>query len=153
MPTLARCIVLVLLVTPARAADLVPHDLRCEYLTDPIGLDETAPRFSWSVASDKRGQMQSAYQILVATSLEALAANQGDLWDSGKVNSDQCVHVAYGGKPLTSRLSAHWSVRVWDKQGTASPYGPPAAFEMGLLNPGDWRARWIALENPPANRT
>ena len=74
--------------------------LRCEYLVDPLGIDETAPRLSWTLHSDGRDQRQTAYQVLVASSSERLAQDQGDLWDSGKVASDETAQVVYAGKPL-----------------------------------------------------
>ena len=117
--------------------------LRCEYLADPLGIDVTKPRLSWTLASDQRGVKQTAYQILVASSAAALAADQGDLWDSGRVPSDETAHVAYAGAPLASRQRAFWKVRVWDTAGEPSAWSEPARWEMGLLEPEDWQATWI----------
>jgi len=58
-------------------------ELRCEYLKNPLGIDTPQPRFSWIPASSQRGQMQSAYQVLVATDAGKLNKNIGDKWDSG----------------------------------------------------------------------
>ena len=96
------------------------QNLRCEYLENPLGIDATKPRLSWVLEDDERGQKQTAYQILVASSPEILAKDQGDLWDSGKVTGDRNNHVEYAGKPLASRTDCHWKVRVWDKDGKAS---------------------------------
>ena len=117
--------------------------LRCEYLADPLGIDVTKPRLSWTLASDQRGVKQSAYQILVASSAAALAADQGDLWDSGRVSSDETAHVVYAGAPLASRQRAFWKVRVWDTAGEPSAWSEPARWEMGLLDPEEWQATWI----------
>ena len=122
--------------------------LRCEYLENPLGIDVTTPRLDWSVQSDKRGQRQSAYHVLVASTPEVLAADRGDLWDSGKVDSDQTTHVEYAGTPLTTRMRCQWKVRVWDAGGTPSPWSAPAMWSMGLLAAGDWKARWIAYADP-----
>ena len=119
-------------------------DLRCEYLVNPVGLDVVRPRMSWILISAQRGQKQSAYQILAASSAEALARDQADLWDSGRVGSDQNVHVDYAGKPLASRSRVWWKVRAWDKDGQPTVWSAPGSWEMGLLNPSDWLARWIA---------
>jgi alpha-L-rhamnosidase len=128
--------------------------LRCEYLEDPLGIDVTPPRLGWVLQSTGRRQMQTAYQILVAGSLRDLNANRADLWDSGKVVSDETAHVSYRGKPLGSRQPCFWKVRVWDQNGTPSGFSEPASWEMGLLEPGEWRAQWIArttdLEERPA---
>ena len=138
--------------------------LRCEYLTDPLGIDVTQPRLSWMLQSTTRGEKQAAYHVLVASTKELLKEDRGDLWDSGKVDSDQSVHVAYAGpstslrvgQPLVSRQHCFWKVRVWTLSAlkpeshalnpSASAWSPPAFWSMGLLKPEDWKARWIGLE-------
>ena len=129
---------------------LAVTDLRCEYLADPQGIDLTSPRLSWILTADQRDQHQSAYQILVASSEEKLAQNEGDLWDSGRIESDQSVQVHYAGRPLASREACFWKVRAWDQDGQASPWSPPARWTMGLLEPTDWRATWIGLKQKQA---
>jgi alpha-L-rhamnosidase len=123
-------------------------DLRCEYLTNPLGIDVAKPRLSWVLKSTQRGQMQIAYQILVAGSPEILKKNQGDLWDTGKVSSDQSIHIVYAGKPLVSRARCCWKARVWDKDGKPSRYSQPAWWETGLLETGDWQAKWLSAPVP-----
>ncbi|HEU5101996.1 MAG TPA: glycoside hydrolase family 78 protein [Roseiflexaceae bacterium] len=123
--------------------DILPTQLRCEHLANPLGIDVSHPRLSWILESNQRGQRQTAYQILVASSPEQLADDQGDLWDSGKVSSDQSVYVAYAGKRLGSSERAWWKVRVWDKDGQPSAYSEPAWWELGLLDRGEWRGAWI----------
>ena len=91
------------------------NELRCEDLKNPTGVDAVHPRLSWLLDSSGDDQTQKAYQILVASSPKALAANQGDWWDSGKISSDQSIQVSYAGKPLTSRAQCFWKVRVWDQ--------------------------------------
>ena len=118
-------------------------DLRCESLSNPVGIDETEPRLSWRIESETFGEKQTAYHIMVASSPEKLKQGVGDLWDSGKVPSDQSVHVAYAGKPLESRIPCFWKVMVWDKDGKASGWSEIAHWRMGLLNPDDWTAEWI----------
>ena len=107
-----------------------------EYLTDPVGIDATVPRLSWIVQSAQRGQRQTAYQILVA-SAAVLAQAKGDLWDSGKVASDETVHVSYGGKEhLRSRQACHWMVKVWDRDGKPSEWSTPGPLGNGPLEAG-----------------
>ena len=130
---------------PAIAAATV-DTLRCEYRVDPLGIDAAAPRLSWVIVSDRRGERQSAYRILVASSPDLLARDQGDLWDTGKIISDQSNQVEYGGKPLVSQKHCHWKVRVWDREGKASAWSAPALWSMGLLRPTDWQARWIGFD-------
>ena len=124
-------------------------NLRCEYRTNPIGLDELKPRLSWQINDSRQGASQTSYQIVAASTLQGLE-RKPNLWDSGKVKTDQCLDVVYGGKRLTSRQLVWWRVRVWDHEGTPSSWSDPACFEMGLLKPADWSAQWIG--RPIANR-
>jgi len=126
-------------------------NLRCEYLRDPLGIDVRRPRLSWVLESDRRGQKQTAYRILVASSEENLRNDIGDLWDSGKVGSDETAHIAYAGKPLRSRMRCYWKVRVWDEAGRASAWSEPAMWSMGLLEESDWKAQWIGFDEPRKN--
>jgi alpha-L-rhamnosidase len=99
---------------------------------------------SWVLESKQRAEKQTAYQILAATSEALLKSDSGDLWDTGKVASDQTLHIVYAGKTLSSCQRCYWKVRVWDKDGQASACSPPAYWEMGLLSPQDWQGQWIA---------
>jgi alpha-L-rhamnosidase len=128
---------------PEASAGLQPARLRCEYTDNPLGIDHPQPRLFWQVESDGRGQRQTAYQILAASSAEQLASAQGDLWDSGKVSSDETAHISYQGKPLASSQRVFWKVRVWDQGGKASAWSTPATWTTGLLETNDWQAAWI----------
>jgi alpha-L-rhamnosidase len=136
----------------AGASDLAPAGLKCEYRVDPLGIDAKKPRLSWILESRRRGQVQGAYQVLVADSPESLAGDRGDLWDSGRVASRETLHIDYGGKPLRSGLRCHWKVRVFDAEGNPSAWSRPAFWEMALLDPEDWRARWIEDGKPSPER-
>ena len=116
----------------ASGAGLTVQNLRCEYLENPLGIDVSSPRLSWTLQSDQRGQKQTAYQVLVASTAERLAADQGDVWDSGQVTSDQTMHVAYAGPALASRQQCHWKVRAWDKDGQPSAWSSAAAWSMAV---------------------
>ena len=122
--------------------------LRCEYLDNPLGIDEARPRLSWLIEDDPsdRGRRQTAYRILVASDPSRLK-KQTDLWDSGKIASDQTVNIAYAGKPLPSRQLCFWKVKVWDENGHASPWSQPGKWAMGLLKPEDWRAQYISFHD------
>jgi len=134
-------IVLVTIASDLAAASVA--DLRCEYLSNPLGVDTVQPHLSWNIDSDVRGGRQTAYQILAASEPELLKKNQGDLWDSGKVISDENVSVPYAGVPFKSRAECFWKVRVWDQAGQVSDWSAPASWTMGLLQPEDWSAKWI----------
>ena len=121
-------------------------DLRCEDLHNPLGIDATHPRLSWILNSGKRGQRQTAYQVIVASSEAKLKAVQGDLWDTGKVESDSSIQLPYAGHPLESHAQCFWKVRIWDKDGNVSAWSKPALWTMGILAPSDWQAKWIGLD-------
>ncbi len=132
-------------------AKIAPTQLRCEYLTNPLAIDSPRPRLSWVIESDARGVRQTAYQILAASSEAALGEDKGDLWDSGKVSSNATNQVAYAGKPPATAQDVWWKVRVWTGDGEASAWSGPARWRMGLLKPGDWKAKWIGLPRPDPN--
>jgi len=130
----------------AAAGSIMPVDLRCEYRVNPLGIDEVQPRLMWQVQAGERNQGQTAYQILVASSNELLRNNQGDLWDSGRVASDETVNIVYSGSPLASGRECFWKVKVWDKNGGESAWSTPASWSMGLLEPSDWQGQWIGWD-------
>lgn len=124
-----------------------PAALRCEYRVNPLGIDVLAPRLSWQVQDARRGARQTAYQVVASTD-QAFTAPDAAVWDSGKVDSDQSVHVVYAGKPLASATRYFWRVRAWDAAGRPTEYSKTAWFETGLLNPADWKAQWITAPVP-----
>jgi alpha-L-rhamnosidase len=126
------------------AAALAPIDLRCEYAVNPLGVDVAQPRLFWKLTSDTRGDKQTAYEIMAASSPELLARDQGDLWHSGRVKSEDTLHIPYIGKPLQSSQQIFWKVRVWNTNDAASTWSAPASWTMGVLNESDWHsAKWI----------
>ncbi len=148
MRTLFRLLLVTLtLMSAAQAADYRVADLKTEYSVDPLGIDVAQPRLSWRVESDERGQRQTAYQVLVASSAEALAQDRGDLWDSGRVESSVTTFIRYAGAKLTSAQQVFWKTRSWDRTGKASAWSSPATWTMALLEPTDWKGIWIT---PPA---
>jgi alpha-L-rhamnosidase len=115
---------------------MIITNLRTEYFPQPLGIEVLQPRFSWQLESERRGARQVAYQVLAWQNANT------DLWDSGRIESDQSVHVVYAGTPLSSRQRVWWRVRVWDETGDAHE-STLSWFEMGLLNRSDWQANWI----------
>ncbi len=120
-------------------------NLRTEYKTNPLGINVTKPRLSWEILSSERNTMQSAYEIRCALKEENLLNSGNLLWHS-KVNSDQSIHVEYGGLSLQSRQRLYWQVRVWDNHNQTSDWSEPAFWEMGFLKESDWVAKWIEAE-------
>ena len=139
---------------PPVSGALVATNLLCDFTANPLGVDEVSPHLSWQLQPDLstqmppdsaafRDQSQTAYQILVASSLGALAADRGDLWDSRKVSSGSSVDIAYAGLPLASAQPVFWKLRVWDQSGRVSAWSSPATWTMGLLAASDWRGSWL----------
>lgn len=105
-------------------------NLTCEYHNNPMGIDIVAPRFGWQMNTDRSGARQTAYQVRMDSTRMFLIDGKIDLWDSGKVNSDQSVHIIYEGEPLQSRQAVYWMVTVWDEIGNATN-SDIAWFELG----------------------
>ncbi len=118
---------------------------KCEMLVNPLGIDAAKPRLSWQIISDRRQEMQKAYQIIVASSAAKLAMNEGDLWNSGKIASDHSVLITYSGKSLASSQECFWKVKVWTNHDEEA-WSEPAYFSLGLLKPEDWKGKWIGLD-------
>ncbi len=142
----AMLLCLLLGTSPCLKAQLTPTRLRCEHLQNPLGIDVLRPRLSWQLRAnaDDPGQYQTARRILVASSREKLQKNQGDLWDSGIIQSDTSVLVPYKGTALQSRQRCWWKVKVWDARREPGPWSDIGFWEMGFLRPADWQAEWIA---------
>lgn len=115
-------------------------DLRCEYRQNPLGIGTARPRLGWKLAPGRRGLRQVAYQLQVACEDPTFAS---PCWDTGRVESDQSVHIEYDGPSLISRTRYWWRVRVWDQDGNDSGWSEPAWWETGLLDPAGWVAKWI----------
>ncbi len=122
--------------------------LSCEYLVNPLGIDVEKPRLSWVLAAGPRGRVQSAYRVLVASSPENLQKDRGDLWDSGRVNSNQSTFVVYAGRSLAAGTACYWKGRAWDREGRSSPWSSAAKWSMGVLRDSEWYGRWIGLPRP-----
>jgi alpha-L-rhamnosidase len=119
--------------------------LKCEYLTNPMGIDVPEPRLSWkteAVTHDIFNLKQKAYQVLVATQPQKLSDTEADLWNSGKIESDADIQVAYQGKTLTSQQKCYWKVKVWSNKND-NTWSEVGTWSMGLLKESDWKANWI----------
>lgn len=118
---------------------------RVEYLDDPIGITVDRPRLSWIVTSAQRDQRQRAYRIIVASEPAMLDDDNGDLWDTGRVESDETAQIAYEGTPLLVRQRAWWKVRSWNQDDAPSAWSEIGHWEAGLLKPAQWIGRWLSL--------
>jgi len=128
-----------------------PGDLQCENRTNPLGIAVKTPRLSWKNYSKFNESIQTGFHILAASRPEILADNKGDLWDSGKIESEQCVLVPWQGEPLASGDLVYWKVRVWDRDGIPSAWSSSGRFLVGLLEESDWNAEYIGLSPKDGN--
>ncbi|MCF3109216.1 glycoside hydrolase family 78 protein [Niabella sp. CC-SYL272] len=141
-----RMIILWLLAFPAvMQAQLAVQELKCEQLNNPVGIDVVQPRLSWQLKSDQHHVKQTAYRIWVASSKALLDTGKPDLWNSGKVISDESLLIAYKGKPLTSNDNCYWKVQVFSNKND-SAWSDMGQWSMGLLQAGDWKAKWIGYD-------
>ncbi len=123
-------------------------NLRTEYKTNPLGIDIINPRFCWEILSGERNTIQSAYHIKATLSEEDLKTEKNLFWNTGKVSSEQSIHVEYNGQELQSGQRIYWKVKVWDNKGRESEWSKAAFWEMGLLESSDWKACWIEPDIP-----
>src|SRR5579875_2316740 len=124
-----------------------PYALTCDSLTAPLGDDNPHPALSWKLSDATPGARQSAYRISVASSQAALAAGHADVWDSGKIDSAQSVHVAYAGPGLRPETRYWWRVEVWDGKGHPYLTSQASWWETGLMGQEHWSADWISYED------
>ena len=134
-----------LLFTGSIYAAIDITDLRTELLKSPEGIDVRQPRLSWRIESDEQNVIQTAYHILVASSPELLEQGKGDIWDSGKIESDASQWITYQGKTLKRNASYYWKVKIDTNKG-ATNWSAPAFWTTGLFNEADWQGQWIGLD-------
>lgn len=133
--------------TSAVAAPVAVQRLETDAAVRPLGIDNPEPRLGWRLSATRRDVRQTAYRVVVARSAERAAGGQGDVWDSGRVESAR-PWADYDGPPLESRTRYFWSVRTWDERGTPTAWAPPSWFETAFMSPEEWRAEWIT--GPPS---
>jgi alpha-L-rhamnosidase len=140
----AGCIVLVAI----SGAQSKPEKLQCESLSEPLGMDTEHPILSWQLRDPRDGARQTAYQIEVASSPQNLTTGKADIWDSGKVESDNSRGVVYAGPALQPSKRYFWRVLVWDRDGKPYPASDSTWWETGLIQQANWNAKWIGYEEP-----
>lgn len=138
----AVCVLVLALTCQAQTEPAVVN-LKCEGRVNPLGIDTPQPRLSWQLTSSRRGESQTAYRILVASSEELLAPGKTNLWDSGDVKSSDSISISYAGRTLRAGQTCYWKVRIWDRDAKPSDWSTTASWAMGQLSPADWRGKWI----------
>ena len=132
-------IILLALLPLSVLAKVEITNLRVENLTEPLGIDTNEPRFSWQITSDKKDVKQTAYQIIVS-------GDKGEVWNTGKVSSDEQLWIRYQGEPLKSGTFCTWKVKVFTNKGETE-WTDGGRFSIGLLNESKWSGYWIGLES------
>jgi len=138
-------------------SSILPAHLQVEFSRDPVGIDLLQPRLSWKLSArtpNARGLTETAWRILVASTPELLASDQGDVWDSQKVTATNSLNAPYQGGALFSAHTYYWKVVIWDQDDHISPWSATAKWTTGLLHPKDWSAKWIAAtpDGPPSTQ-
>ena len=137
-------------ISAKEVQSLQVSNLKCENFSNPLGIESVHPRFSWQLKSDARNVKQTAYWIIVSDDARKLDLNQGNIWDSGKIDSNNSILESYCGNPLIPAKKYFWKVMVWDSNGKVSKWSNTAIWQMGLLTSAQWKnARWIGYEDMP----
>ena len=123
----------------------VPVNLKCEYLVNPLGIDVTKPRLSWQLSGSGSNVLQTAYQIEVASSPDALSKGTDIIWDTGKTSS-AAILTSYNGLPLKSFTAYFCRVKVWDGNNKMK-ISKIQRFETAILESNDWKGSWISDSN------
>lgn len=132
------------------AADFELSSLRVDRRYNPLALEQKTPVLSWQINSKKVGFRQAAYHVLVADSESKLKEGKANIWDSGKISSEESLNVLYDGNVLESGKTYYWKVKVWSREGKASNWSSTNRWQMGLMEDDDWEgAEWIAYEIMP----
>lgn len=135
-------ILLIVVISFQSFSQVTVKNLKCEYLENPIGIDEPHPRFTWQMELEKPGSHQTAYELVVGTTETGVALGRGDMWESGEVNSS-VIPVLYKGKELEPFTRYFWSVRVKDEEQQWSAWSEPLFFETGMICQHNWKGKWI----------
>lgn len=142
MKQITICILLLIQTLLTSAQHLSIKELTTDYKKNPIGIGNAKPCFSWKLFTANRGVLQTAYELRVGTNLDDIRHGKKLYWTSGKIDSEQSIHISYKGPALESRQRYYWQVRVWDNQGNHSAWSDVQFWEMGLKK-DDWTAKWI----------
>ncbi len=133
-------------IATSQSNGLVFEALTCNSKNNPTMVESEHPLFSWVVSAQGFNKSQSAYHILVASSIDELNENKADLWNSEKKISSKSVHVKYEGKSIKPLKKYFWKVKIWDEKDQVSKWSEPQTFQMGLLNEANWgESQWISL--------
>lgn len=144
-----KSILLLCSFAAAYASPLQVENLTCEYRVNPIAIEREIPNLSWQILSDARGFSQRAYRILVADNKQLLQKDIGNVWDSGKVSSDNSVNVEYGGKSLKTETCYYWKVKVWGGDNSESAWSKVAKWRQVKANP---KMNWISYKDKSDNK-
>jgi alpha-L-rhamnosidase len=125
------------------SAQIQVTSLTTDYKTNPIGIDNPVPKLSWIIESDQQNTMQESYELRAALNPKDLSNRNMQLWNSGKVESSESIHIKYEGQPLLSYQRVYWQIRIVDNHGEKSKWSEVAFFEMGKMEDTGWEADWI----------
>jgi alpha-L-rhamnosidase len=150
--TMTIALLVFVLTGMASAETSKPTQLECDALVTPLGVDDKQPLLSWLLHDDRFGAKQTAYQIQIASQPDLLFADKPDVWDSGRVESEESVNVLYAGSALQPMTRYFWRVKIWDKERNPYPPSDVSWWETGLIEASNWHAQWITYEDEEQRR-
>jgi alpha-L-rhamnosidase len=126
-----------------------PENLRCEYISNPLGIDSKKPRLSWTFRADELNYYQTAFEIIVGENEVDVKSGKGNVWTSGKTINKNSIQIEYDGAQLKSFTRYYWAVRTYDAADKVSEWSSVAWFETSMLQQNDWTAQWIGDGSKP----
>ena len=136
-----RCVILFILLIFSHfskgESSAFPVDLKTDHLENPVGIDNSNPRLTWKIEDSRKGAWQTAFRVIVSTDSLKAVHQEGDLWDSGKIDSD-LQRITYNGDHLKPFTKYYWRVMVWDADQEKGLSGIHS-FETGMMDVSNWQ--------------
>ena len=127
---------------------IISNSLKCSSMLNPLSAEAESIYFGYKLQSDISGDKQIAYRIIISNNIVSLNKDNGNIWDSGKVVSEESVNIEYLGRKLENGSAYYWKVQVWDINGEKSQWSEPAFFRTSI-DEKDWQGKWISIADIP----
>lgn len=145
-------LVIAVLISSCYNSSININETTCNHCPAPQVVNTLNPLFGWQMYSKKNGAKQTGFQILVSTTIEKISNDEGDIWDTGKIMSDNSQNIPFSGKKLESSKRYYWKVRVWNSNDKVSDWSTIKHWDMGLSDISEWNSKWIgAIKKADSN--